>query len=75
MDDRGVGVTEPLDARREGFLHAVEVARLQHDPVLEWNWFVEALWGELASAFGFDVVELECEARRAGRCERRVVQD
>jgi hypothetical protein len=39
--------------RRELLLGALEVARREHDPVVEWEGFCAVVWREAALAFGF----------------------
>lgn len=55
--DRGEGITsEDLPAiYREGYLHAIELARAQHDPSEDWEGFRETLWHSLVRVFGVDI--------------------
>ena len=47
-------LAEFVDVCREGYLYAVEVARAQHDPAVEWEAFRETLWSYLTRVFGVD---------------------
>ncbi len=55
--DRDDGIrTEDLPGiYREGYLHAVELARAQHDPSEDWEGFRETLWHSLIRVFGIEI--------------------
>lgn len=52
---RGLGLEDLHHIYREEYLHAIELIRAQHDPGIEWNAFVEALFPALIGIFGLDV--------------------
>lgn len=55
MDDHaGITVEDLTQMYREGYLHAIEAARAEHDPATEWNAFREQLWGDLLRVFGVE---------------------
>lgn len=39
---------------REEYLHAVELARVRHDPASDWEGFRETLWAYLVRVFGVE---------------------
>lgn len=49
----GVSRADLVEIRRELFVAALDVARHDYDPSVEWDRFCEAAWGEAALAFGF----------------------
>jgi hypothetical protein len=56
VSERGFSLEDLPGIYREEYLYAVETARAQHDPCLEWEAFTEAVWEYLVSAFGLDTV-------------------
>ena len=56
MDEPGISIDDLPGIYREEYLYAVEVARGQHDPCLEWEDFRETLWRYLVRVFGIEDV-------------------
>jgi hypothetical protein len=54
MGERGFSLEDLPGIYREEYLYAVEVARAQHDPCLEWVKFSDTLWNYLIRVFGLD---------------------
>lgn len=55
MDPQPGITTEDLPAiYREGYLQAIEAARIEHDPATDFEAFREYLWLALVAAFGLD---------------------
>lgn len=55
MDDHaGIAVEDLTQVYREGYLHAIEAARREHDPDIEWDAFCEQLWTALLRVFGVE---------------------
>lgn len=50
----GISVDDLPEIYREGYLRAIEAARVQHDPATEWDAFREYLWAALLPVFGVD---------------------
>lgn len=58
MDQQaGIGIDDMPAIYREGYLHAIESARDEHDPATEWDRFREYLWHALVGVFGLDVTQ------------------
>ena len=57
MDDghTGISVDDLPAIYRQGYLHAIESARAEHDPGTDWDGFREYLWEALIRVFGLDV--------------------
>ena len=57
MDDGhpGISVDDLPEIYRQGYLHAIENARAEHDPGTDWDGFREYLWEALIRVFGLDV--------------------
>jgi len=53
-DTPGISVDDLPEIYREGYLHAIEAAREEHDPATEWEAFREYLWAALVRVFGLD---------------------
>ncbi|MGH3441352.1 MAG: hypothetical protein ACRDUY_04795 [Nitriliruptorales bacterium] len=53
-DTTGIGVDDLPEIYREGYLHAIEAAREEHDPSTEWDAFREYLWAALVRVFGVE---------------------
>lgn len=55
MDEApGVTADDLPEIYREGYIHAIEAAREEHDPASEWGAFREYLWIALVRVFGVD---------------------
>lgn len=55
MDETpGITADDLPEIYREGYLHAIEAAREEHDPATDWDAFREYLWVALARVFGVD---------------------
>lgn len=56
MDDNipGISADDLPEIYREGYLHAIEAARAEHDPAIEWDAFREFLWVALTRVLGLD---------------------
>ncbi len=55
MDETpGITADDLPEIYREGYLHAIEAAREEHDPATEWEAFREYLWVALVRVFGVD---------------------
>lgn len=68
MDDEpGITVEDLPDIYRDGYLHAIESARAEHDPATDWDAFRDYVWGALVQVFG---LETEWEGCRAGDISR-----
>ncbi len=55
--DAGIGIEDLPGIYREGYLHAIEIARAQHDPSQDWEEFRETLWHSLVRVFGVEIDE------------------
>ena len=53
-DEPGITVDDLPEMYREGYLHAMESARAEHDPATEWDAFSEYLWSALVQVFGLE---------------------
>lgn len=53
----GTGIDDLPTVYREGYLHAIESARADHDPATEWPAFREYLWIAVARVFGVEVTD------------------
>ena len=53
-DTPGISVDDLPEIYREGYLHAIEAAREEHDPATEWEDFREYLWVALVQVLGLD---------------------
>jgi hypothetical protein len=53
-DGPGIGVEDLPEIYREGFLHAIESARAEHDPATDWSAFREYLWKSPIPVFGLE---------------------
>ena len=51
-DEPGITVEDLPEVYRQGYLHAIESARAEHDPATEWEAFREYLWSALLQVFG-----------------------
>ena len=54
MSKHQVRVDRVSGGQREEFLHAIELARVSHDPAEDWEAFREALWTYLIRVFGLE---------------------
>lgn len=55
MDETpGITADDLPEIYRDGYLHAIEAAREEHDPASEWDAFREYLWVALVRVFGVD---------------------
>lgn len=55
MDDEpGIGAGDLPEIYREGYVHAIESARAEHDPATDWEGFRDYLWESLLPVFGFE---------------------
>lgn len=56
MDDEpGIGMDDLPAIYHDGYLHAIESARAEHDPADDWDSFREYLWQALVRVFGLNV--------------------
>ena len=58
MDEHpGISLDDLPAIYREGYLHAIESARAEHDPATDWDRFREYLWHALIGVFGLEVTQ------------------
>ena len=65
----GLGVDDLPEIYRAEYLHAIELARAQHEPHSDWEGFVDALWGALVPAFGLDVARDDAGGQPSARSD------
>lgn len=51
----GIRAEDLPEIYREGYLHAIESARAEHNPSTDWEGFREYLWASLIPVFGLEM--------------------